>query len=182
MNFINTDISDLIIVEPKIFTDNRGHFFESYNQKEFIAHGINISNCQDNQSLSYKNVLRGMHCQLKDHAQAKLVRAVYGSIQDIVVDIRANSATFGKYFSIELNSENGKSLYIPKGFLHGFLTLSDTAIVSYKCDAFYCPSAEFTVKYDDPYLNLPWQNRNVIQSDKDSLGQSFEELCMRMHE
>lgn len=177
MNFIKTDISGLIIVEPKIFSDCRGHFFESYNQKEFSAHGIDINNSQDNQSLSYQNVLRGMHCQLNGHEQAKLVRTIYGSIQDIVVDIRVNSPTFGNCFSIELNSDNCLSLYIPKGFLHGFLTLSTTAIVSYKCDSFYCPSSEFTVQFDDPDLNLPWLRNDVIQSDKDKAGKSFKELC-----
>lgn len=178
MNFINTPLSDLVIIEPQVYQDSRGYFFESYNQREFEQHGIFIKSTQDNQSQSSANVLRGMHCQLGSHAQAKLIRVLYGQVQDIVVDIRPNSPTFGQNFSIELSDTNFKELYVPKGFLHGFLTLSPLAIVSYKCDSFYCKEAEFTVRFDDPILNLPWktQERQVLQSDKDKAGKSWSEL------
>lgn len=182
MNFINTPLHDLVIIEPTVYKDARGHFFESYNQKLFEEHGIFINSAQNNQSQSSYGVLRGMHCQLGKHAQAKLIRVLYGQVQDIVVDIRPSSPTFGQHFSVELSDTNFKELYVPKGFLHGFLTLSPMAIVSYKCDSFYCKESEFTVRFDDPTLNLPWQIQKgpILQSDKDQAGRNWDELLQAL--
>lgn len=178
LNFINTKIDGLFIIEPQIFCDERGYFFEAYNQHEFLARGLDINYVQDNQSLSKKGVIRGLHCQLGEHSQGKLVRVLQGSIIDVVVDIRKHSPTFGQSLQVELSSDNQRSLLIPKNFLHGFAVVSETAIVCYKCDAFYCGSAEFTVRYDDPELNIKWPftpDESLI-SKKDLAGSSFSKL------
>lgn len=178
MNFTKTDIEGLIIVEPKIFEDERGYFFESYNEKEFVENGIDCKFVQDNQSKSSYGVVRGMHSQQGEHAQAKLVRVLKGKVLDVVVDIRKNSPTFGKTFSIELTAENKKQLFIPRGFLHGFAVLSDEAIFIYKCDNLYCKESEFGVRYNDPTLNIKWPipDDKIIVSEKDKTSHFFKEL------
>ena len=169
MPFYTTDIPGLLVFEPKVFEDSRGYFFESYNENVFQQRRIDIRWVQDNQSSSYYGVIRGLHCQLNPYAQTKLVRVLYGNILDVVVDIRKNSPTYGKSFSIELSAENHKQLLIPKGFAHGFSVLSEKAIVYYKCDAFYNKESEAGIRYDDPALNIDWKipaGKEVI-SEKD---------------
>lgn len=169
MNFIRTQIPDVIIVEPRVFSDNRGYFFESYNQAEFIKNGIPNIFIQDNQSKSSYGVVRGLHCQLGESAQAKLVRVLSGTVLDVAVDIRRDSATFGKYVAVELSDENKRQLFIPRGFLHGFSVLSDTAVFAYKCDNLYNPSSEFGVRFDDADIGVDWRIPldKIIVSDKD---------------
>lgn len=169
MPFTNTKILDLKVFEPRVFKDERGYFFESYNENLFLEKNINIKFVQDNQSKSSYGVLRGLHFQVEPYAQTKLVRVLEGKILDVAVDIRENSKTYGKWFSIELSSENFKQLLIPKGFAHGFVVLSETAIVSYKCDNFYTPDCEGGIRYDDPFLNIDWKidKSQIILSPKD---------------
>ena len=178
LRFTSTDIEGLYIIEPQIFHDERGYFTETYNLKDFEAHGISPNFVQDNQSSSTHGVIRGLHAQRGEHSQGKLVRALIGTVLDVVVDIRPESKTFGKSFSIVLSQDNFKQLYIPRGFLHGFSVMSDEAVLAYKCDNFYCKGAELTVRYDDPDLNIDWQIPGVISivSDKDRNGISFAEL------
>ena len=132
MNFIKTEIEGVVIVEPRVFEDDRGYFFESYNEAEFVANGITNKFVQDNQSKSSYGVIRGLHCQLGEHAQAKLVRVLEGKVLDVAVDIRKGSPTFGKHVAVELSAENKRQLFIPRGFLHGFSVLSETAVFAYK--------------------------------------------------
>ncbi len=157
MPFINTDIADLLIIEPAVYKDERGFFFESYNEQTFHKGGITNRFVQDNQSFSLYGVIRGLHYQLDPYAQAKLVRVLQGRILDIAVDIRRNSPTYGKYVSIELSDENKRQLLVPRGFAHGFSVLSETASVLYKCDAFYHKESEGGIRYNDPQLNIDWQ-------------------------
>jgi dTDP-4-dehydrorhamnose 3,5-epimerase len=169
MPIIKTDFPGLIIVEPAVFKDSRGYFFESYNENNFKAAGVDIKFVQDNQSKSSYGVIRGLHYQLAPHAQTKLIRVLSGSIMDVVVDIRKGSATYCKVFSLELSEENNKQLFIPKGFAHGFSVLSDTAVVMYKCDVFYNKESEAGIAYDDMQLNIDWKipADKAIISDKD---------------
>ncbi len=167
MNFIKTEIEGLVIIEPKIFADSRGYFFESYNQKVFADNGIANVFVQDNQSKSCYGVIRGLHAQKNEHAQAKLVRVLEGKVLDVAVDIRENSPTFGKHVAVELSSENRRQLFIPRGFLHAFAVLSETAIFSYKCDNLYCKEAEIGACYNDASLNIDWK----IPSDKVSVSE-----------
>ena len=176
MKIIKTNIPDLLIIEPKVFEDERGYFFESYNQKDFIDNNVNIDFVQDNQSKSTYGVIRGLHYQLAPYAQSKLVRALRGSILDVAVDIRKGSPTYGKSFSIELSEENKRQLLIPKGFAHGFSVLSDYAVFSYKCDNLYEPSSERGINFLDKTLNIDWQidMSKAIISTKDKVNPSFE--------
>lgn len=178
MNFIKTKIKDVIIVEPRIFNDERGYFFESYNQKAFKKGGIDCNFVQDNQSKSSYGVIRGLHCQLGEHAQAKLVRVLQGKVLDVAVDIRRNSPTFGQYVAVELSDENQRQLFIPRGFLHGFSVLSETAVFSYKVDNFYCKESEFGIRYDAPEFNIDWQipKDKVITSEKDRIAHSLNDI------
>lgn len=178
MNFIKTDIDSVIIVEPRIFEDERGYFFESYNEAEFAANGIANKFVQDNQSKSSYGVIRGLHCQLGQHAQAKLVRCLQGRVLDVAVDVRKGSPTFGKYVVVELSGENKRQLFIPRGFLHGFAVLSETAILAYKCDNFYCKAAEFGIRYDDPKIGIDWKvpADKIITSEKDRLANRMEDI------
>jgi len=178
MPFSNTNISGLLIFEPKVFEDSRGYFFEAYNEQIFRNEGIDLRFVQDNQSKSSYGVIRGLHYQLHPHAQFKLVRALQGSILDVAVDIRKGSPTFGKHFSLELSAENKKQLLIPAGFAHGFSVLSDTAVVFYKCDALYSKESEAGIRYNDPSLNIDWKvpSRKEIVSEKD-LQQPLFENC-----
>ena len=167
--FTTCHIEGLVVIEPKIFGDERGHFFEAYNQKVFHSNNINNNFVQDNQSKSSYGVIRGLHYQLAPFAQAKLVRVLQGKILDVAVDIRRSSSTYGQYFSIELSSENNRQLFIPPGFAHGFSVLSESALVLYKCDAFYNKESEGGIRYDDPELNIDWQvdSSKAVVSGKD---------------
>ena len=175
----NTFIEDLIIFTPKVFHDNRGYFFESYNKKTFENLYIKkINFVQDNESFSNYGVIRGIHMQLLPFEQSKLVRVLEGKILDIAVDLRRNSQTFGKHFSIELSSENKKQLFIPKGFGHGFSVLSKTAIVSYKCDEFYNKDSEYGITFNDKDLNIDWKIpiKDQIIGEKDLKNLSFKDF------
>lgn len=176
MQFIATDFEGLFIIQPKCFEDARGYFFESYNENVFKIKGLNLNFVQDNQSLSQKGVLRGMHFQNPPHAQGKLVRVIKGAVLDVVIDIRKKSKTFGKHFAIELNEQNKTMLYIPEGFAHGFLTLEDNTIFFYKCTNFYNKASEDCILWNDPALNINWGISNPIVSEKDSLGKPLSEL------
>ncbi len=177
MPFTTCDIPGLIIVEPKIFEDSRGYFFEAYNQAVFQQNGINCNFVQDNQSKSSYGVIRGLHYQLNPYAQSKLVRVLDGIILDVAVDIRKGSPTYGKHFSIELSAENKKQLFIPAGFAHGFSVLSETAVVMYKCDALYNKQSEGGIRFDDADLNIDWKvdPSQAVVSEKDIQLPSFGE-------
>ena len=174
MNFIKTELDGVVIVEPRVFEDERGYFFESYNEAEFIKNGIPNKFVQDNQSKSSYGVVRGLHCQLGEFAQAKLVRVLHGRVLDVAVDIRKNSPTFGKYVAVELSDENKRQLFIPRGFLHGFSVLSDTAVFAYKCDNLYAPHAEFGIRFDDPDIGIDWKipADKIITSAKDNIAKA----------
>lgn len=176
MPFHTTDIQNLLVFEPKVFEDSRGYFFEAYNEQTFSQAGIHLTFVQDNQSKSFYGVIRGLHYQLHPHAQSKLVRVLEGEILDVAVDIRKNSPTFGQHFSIELSAKNKKQLFIPAGFAHGFSVLSETAIVLYKCDAFYNKESESGICYNDATLNIDWkiEKEKAIVSDKDLQLPSFQ--------
>jgi dTDP-4-dehydrorhamnose 3,5-epimerase len=175
MPFIPTPIQDLFVFEPQVFEDNRGYFFESFNQKTFHEAGIELIFVQDNQSSSQYGVIRGLHYQLNPHAQTKLVRVLSGKILDVAVDVRHGSPTFGKSFSIELSAENKKQLLVPKGFAHGFSVLSERAEVFYKCDSFYNKESEAGFMYNDSTIGIDWQipaGKEII-SEKDKWLPSF---------
>lgn len=168
-----TPIKDLFIIEPEIYNDSRGSFYESFNKKRFselINKDINF--VQDNQSCSKKNVLRGIHLQESPYSQGKLVRVVNGSIIDYAIDLRKNSSTYLEYFSLELNTKNNLQLWIPEGFGHAFLSLTDEAKVHYKTTDFYNKDSELTIRWDDPKINISWplNNSEMIISDKDKSG------------
>ena len=169
MNFIKTSLEGVVIVEPRLFKDDRGYFFESYNEREFIANGITNRFVQDNQSKSSYGVVRGLHCQLGEHAQAKLVRVLEGTVLDVAVDFRKDSPTFLKHVAVELSAQNNRQLFIPRGFLHGFSVLSETAVFAYKCDNLYCKESEFGIRFDDPTIGVDWQvpADKILVSDKD---------------
>ena len=178
MNFIKTEIDGVVIVEPRVFEDERGYFFESYNQEEFFKNGITNNFVQDNQSKSSYGVVRGLHCQLGEHAQAKLVRVLDGRVLDVAVDVRKGSKTFGKHVAVELSAENKRQLFIPRGFLHGFSVLSETAIFAYKCDNLYCKAAEFGIAYNDEDIGVDWKvpEDKIITSEKDRLAHKLKDL------
>jgi dTDP-4-dehydrorhamnose 3,5-epimerase len=169
MPFHKTEFPGLLVFEPTVFKDSRGYFFESYNEKTFLDENIDLRFVQDNQSSSSYGVVRGLHYQLSPHAQTKLVRVLYGTILDVAVDIRKNSPTFSRVFSIELSAENKKQLMIPPGFAHGFSVLSERAEVFYKCDTFYSKESETGIRYNDPVLNIDWKipAEKIIVSEKD---------------
>jgi dTDP-4-dehydrorhamnose 3,5-epimerase len=170
MNFIQTPLSGCFVLEPRVFKDERGYFMESFNEITFNnGVGQKVHFVQDNQSYSSKGVLRGLHYQTGDHAQAKLVRVLEGEVLDVAVDIRPESPTFGQSFSILLSAENQKQLYIPRGFAHGFLVTSEIAIFFYKCDNFYNAASEGGIIYNDSNLNIDWNfsEKDLIISEKD---------------
>ncbi len=170
MNFIPTKLEGCFIIEPKIINDERGYFMESFNENTFQKGvGQSVHFVQDNQSFSTKGVLRGLHYQTGVHAQAKLVRVLSGEVLDVVVDIRPGSVTYGQYVSVLLSSENQKQFFIPRGFAHGFLVLSETATFFYKCDNFYNKESEGGVIYNDPDINIDWQfpMTQLLKSEKD---------------
>ena len=179
MKFIQTKLKDCFIIEPKIFFDQRGYFIESYNKNTFengIGQSINF--LQDNQSHSSKGVLRGLHYQTGEHAQAKLVRVLHGEVLDVVVDIRPESETYGQHVSVLLSAENQLQFFVPRGFAHGFLVLSETATFFYKCDNFYNKDSEGGLMYNDPKLGIDWQfsAENLIISEKDQVLPNLENL------
>jgi dTDP-4-dehydrorhamnose 3,5-epimerase len=178
MKFVNTHIEGLVIVEPSVFEDYRGYFLESYNKKKLEEAIGNISFVQDNESKSSKGVLRGLHFQKPPYAQVKLVRCIEGKVLDVAVDIRDGSETYGKHVSVELSGENKKQVFIPRGFAHGFLVLSNTAIVSYKVDNNYAPVYDAGIRWDDPTINIQWgvNEREVLVSEKDVKLPFFSEF------
>ncbi|MFC6877383.1 dTDP-4-dehydrorhamnose 3,5-epimerase [Flavobacterium myungsuense] len=172
MNFIATKLEGCFIIEPKIITDDRGYFMESFNERTFQnGIGQNVHFVQDNQSFSSKGVLRGLHYQVGEHAQSKLVRVLSGEVLDVAVDIRPSSKTFGEYVSVILSAENQNQFYVPKGFAHGFLVLSETATFFYKCDNFYNKESEGGILYNDQTINIDWSlaDSEFIISDKDKI-------------
>jgi dTDP-4-dehydrorhamnose 3,5-epimerase len=178
MKFVETEIKDLFIIEPKVWKDDRGYFFESYNKQSFDDAGINVNFVQDNQSLSQKGTLRGLHAQANPYAQGKLVRVIQGKVLDIAVDIRKGSKTYGQYEAVELSGDNNRMLWIPPGFLHGFVTLEDNTIFAYKVSGLYNKSSEFGVIWNDPDLNINWEiaTDQVILSEKDKTLPLFKDL------
>lgn len=175
MPFIKTPIPDLLIFEPRVIEDERGYFFESYNQQVFEEAGIQARFVQDNQSRSTYGVLRGLHYQLPPFAQAKLVRVIEGEVLDVAVDIRADSPTYGQWYSVLLSAANKRQLFVPRGFAHGYVVLSPTAEFFYKCDNFYAKAQEGSIRYDDPTLNIDWQIDlgKAILSEKDKGHPAF---------
>ncbi len=169
MKVTNTPLKDLLIIEPVVFADSRGFFFESYNYQKLEQAGITIKFFQDNQSRSCRGVVRGLHYQKGNTAQTKLVRCLQGSILDVAVDLRQSSPTFGQHYALELSAENKKQLLVPQGFAHGFSVLSETAEVLYKCDNYYSPANERGIIWNDPQLNIEWQINNPEISAKDQL-------------
>jgi dTDP-4-dehydrorhamnose 3,5-epimerase len=178
MNFIKTKIKDLLIVEPKLWKDDRGYFYESYSKRNFDEAGINASFVQDNQSLSQKGTLRGLHAQAGEHAQGKLVRVIKGRVIDVAVDIRKASETYGQHVAIELSEENHLMFWVPPGFLHGFVTLEDDTIFTYKVTSRYNKNSEFGVVWNDPELNIDWgiAAEDIILSEKDKVLPLFKDL------
>ena len=170
MNVIETSIGGVVIMEPRLFKDTRGYFFESFNQKEFeekVCHTVFV---QDNESKSSYGVIRGLHFQRPPFVQSKLVRVVKGAVLDVAVDIRKGSLTFGQYVAVELTDENHRQFFIPRGFAHGFSVLSEEVIFQYKCDNFYSPQSEGAIAWNDPDLNIDWRipAEKVVLSEKDS--------------
>ncbi len=170
MTIDKTDFPGLLIIRPVVYEDNRGYFFESYNQKALIKQGVLFNFVQDNQARSDFGIIRGLHYQLEPYGQTKLIRVLTGVILDVVVDIRTNSPTYGKVFTLELSGENKTQLLVPRGFAHGYSVLSETAEVFYKCDAYYSKENEAGIAWNDPDLNIDWKvpTEKVVISEKDS--------------
>ena len=169
MKVIATAIADMKIIEPDYHRDGRGYFVEAYNAERYKAAGIAADFVQDNESCSMKGVVRGLHWQAAPHTQAKLVRVVRGAVWDVAVDIRKGSPTYGQHVAVTLTGENGRQLFIPRGFAHGFIVLEDNTLFSYKCDNFYCQAADRGLRFNDPALNIDWADLGVplVLSEKD---------------
>ncbi|MBQ2799659.1 MAG: dTDP-4-dehydrorhamnose 3,5-epimerase [Ruminiclostridium sp.] len=181
INIINTSIEGLVIIEPTVFGDSRGYFMETYNERDFYEKGITEKFVQDNQSMSSRGVLRGLHFQ-KNNPQGKLVRVLFGEVLDVAVDLRENSLTYGKWESVILSGENNRQLYVPKGFAHGCLVKREKAVFSYKCTDFYDPSDEGGIMWNDPDLAIDWQTdekEKIILSEKDKYYPSLRESCIK---
>ena len=178
MKFVKTPLEGLVIIEPAVFSDDRGWFLESYNKNKFEKAIGEILFVQDNESKSSKGVLRGLHFQKPPYAQAKLVRCIEGKVLDVAVDIREGSETYGEHITVELSGENKKQVFIPRGFAHGFLVLSNTAIVSYKVDNNYAPAHDAGIRWDDSMLNIQWgvNESEVLVSEKDAKLPFFSEF------
>lgn len=182
--FNKTKLNGVYIIEPKIFRDERGYFMEIYNKEQFSEAGLNMNFVQDNESRSTKGVLRGLHFQ-KKHSQGKLVRVTKGEVFDVAVDLRYGSPTYGKWEGVVLSEENKKQFYIPKGFAHGFLVLSDEAIFNYKCTDYYAPNYEGGIIWNDSNINIKWpldNIDNVILSDKDKMQLELKDLNLKGYE
>lgn len=178
MNYIQAAIEGVWVIEPKVFNDQRGYFFEAWKQAEFDEHiGRHVSFIQDNESKSSYGVLRGLHYQKGEFSQAKLVRVIKGCVLDVAVDIRKSSSTFGKYVAVELSEENKRQFFIPRGFAHGFLVLSDEAIFTYKVDNVYAPQAEASIRWNDETIGIDWpiDTKDVLTSEKDLKACSIQE-------
>ncbi|NRT70254.1 dTDP-4-dehydrorhamnose 3,5-epimerase [Clostridium beijerinckii] len=183
-NFNKTSIDGVYIIEPKVFGDNRGYFMETYNREDFSGSGLNMNFVQDNESRSSKGVLRGLHFQRK-HSQGKLVRVTKGEVFDVAVDLRTGSSTYGKWEGVVLSEENKKQFYIPEGFAHGFLVLSDEAVFNYKCTDFYAPEYDGGVMWDDKDINIEWPMdgiENIILSEKDKKHPKLKDLDLSDYE
>lgn len=176
MNVVFTPIKDLLVLEPKIFFDNRGYFFESFSQKQFEDNGLNYTFVQDNESKSEYGVVRGLHFQKAPYSQSKLVRVIEGTVYDVAVDLRKSSPTYGQWFGVELSGENKKQFLIPKGFAHGFSVLSEEVVFAYKCDELYHPESEGGIAFDDPALGIDWKVdlQKIKVSDKDRRNPRLE--------
>lgn len=181
MNVIPTDIEGLLILEPRVFGDARGYFFESYNQQVFEEAVGPVRFVQDNESKSRYGVVRGLHFQTGEHAQAKLVRVVSGKVLDVAVDLRPGSPSFGRHAAVELDAESHRMLFIPRGFAHGFSVLTAEVVFQYKCDNLYCPEAEGALAWDDPDLGIDWglPAADVLLSEKDRHHPSFKAYCQQ---
>lgn len=177
MEVIKTDIEGVVIIEPRIFNDERGYFYESFSQREFEEKVCRTVFVQDNQSKSSYGVLRGLHFQKPPYCQSKLVRCIKGAVLDVAVDIRKGSPTFGKYVAVELTEENHRQFFVPRGFAHGFAVLSPEAVFQYKCDNFYCKESEGSVAWNDPQLAIDWRIPvgDVLLSPKDKLSKNIED-------
>jgi dTDP-4-dehydrorhamnose 3,5-epimerase len=175
MNVLPTALSEVIIFEPKMFGDSRGFFLEHYQMEKYAAHGVRGPFVQDNLSRSSRGVLRGLHLQ-NPGAQGKLVGVMRGCVLDVAVDVRVGSATFGQHVAIELNDQNFRQLWVPRGFAHGFAVLSETADFYYKCDALYSPADEITVRWDDPALNIDWRTESPKLSERDAGAPLLREI------
>ena len=177
MNYLKTDIDGVFIIEPSVFEDSRGYFFEAFKQEELEANVGKVHFIQDNESKSSRGVLRGLHYQKGSLSQAKLVRVIKGVVVDVAVDIRKSSPTFGKHVMVELSDENKRQLFIPRGFAHGFLVLSDEAIFTYKVDNIYATQSEASIRYDDPELGIEWpiDVSEMLLSPKDKEGRKLSE-------
>ena len=178
MNFSKTAIDGVYIIEPRVFADARGYFFESYNRAAFEEAGLHYDFVQDNQSKSSYGTVRGLHFQKGEHAQAKLVRVLEGVVLDVAVDLRRTSPTYGQYVAVELSAENNRQIMIPRGFAHGFSVLSETAVFAYKCDNLYCQESEGGIRFDDPTLAIDWHidMSRALTSDKDKRHPYFAEF------
>lgn len=183
MKVLDTRIAGVKILQPRVFEDQRGYFFESYNKKTLLDAGIDINFVQDNQSLSSYGVVRGLHYQLAPYAQTKLVRVLHGKVLDVIVDLRQGSLTFGHSLGIELSASNKNQILIPPGFAHGFVVLSDIVVFSYKCDQYYMPDYERCINAKDPGLNIDWHipEKDYIISEKDSLSPMFSDAEMNYY-
>ena len=176
MEVIETTLKGVVLLKPKVFEDARGYFFESYNRNAFKDAGITADFVQDNQSLSQRGVLRGLHFQNNPFAQGKLVRVISGAVFDVAVDIRKNSPTYGKWYGQELTEKNKWMMYIPEGFAHGFATLEDNTVFSYKCTNFYNKASEDCILWNDPDLGIDWKIKDPLLSDKDLQGKLFRDF------
>lgn len=177
MEVIKTDIEGVVIIEPRIFKDERGYFYESFSQREFEEKVCKTTFVQDNQSKSSYGVLRGLHFQKPPYCQSKLVRCIKGAVLDVAVDIRKGSPTFGKYVAVELTEDNHRQFFVPRGFAHGFAVLSEEAVFQYKCDNFYNKESEGSVAWNDPQLGIDWRipSDKVLLSEKDKLSKNISE-------
>lgn len=180
MNFTEQKVKDVWVIEPRVFNDERGYFMEAYKQHEFEKHIGKVNFIQDNESKSSRGVLRGLHYQKGASSQAKLVRVIKGAVLDVVVDLRKSSSTFGQHVAVELSEDNKKQLFVPRGFAHGFLVLSDNTIFSYKVDNIYVPQNEATLIWNDPQLEINWRlNKDeLLLSPKDTEGKLFSEIVL----
>jgi len=178
MELLPTALPEVVIIKPDVFGDDRGYFFESFHETKFAEYGITGPFVQDNESQSQKDVLRGLHFQLEPFAQGKLVRVIRGAVLDIAVDIRRNSPTFGKWVSMKLTGENKWICFIPKGFAHGFVTLEDNTVFTYKCSGFYNKASEGSVRWNDPELNIDWGITNPLLSEKDKMAPLLKDAIL----
>ena len=177
MNYIETEVNGIWLIEPKVIRDERGYFMEAFKEEEFKAHVGDVHFIQDNESKSSFGVLRGLHYQKGEHCQAKLVRVIKGRVLDVAVDLRQSSPTFGKYVSVELSEKNQRQFFIPRGFAHGFLVLSDEAIFTYKVDNAYAPQAEASIRFNDETIGIEWPiaEEQLLLSPKDKTAPSFRD-------